>query len=264
MSSFREVRPRAAANSLRQNHPLHSSGDASVSRVLFLTWLTVFALAACASPGARQVPDTDPAPPALPEAEEHSPPAGRRNGQEAARHARNRPGPRTAPPARNRPGPRTASPARDRHGQEAARPFSRRGSHAPSSGFERTLAELTTEQKAGQLIMPWVLGDFAPEGTASARRIGGYVDNLEIGGSDRVGRFANRGRGEAQPLAGAFETAAAGGSRSGDGCRFPPARRGTDARHHRARGRHRLSVTHGDGRGGRQRAGLRNGANHCH
>jgi hypothetical protein len=36
---------------------------------------------------------------------------------------------------------------------------------------DRTFAELTLREKVGQLIMPWVLGDFAPEGSPSHDRI---------------------------------------------------------------------------------------------
>ena len=47
---------------------------------------------------------------------------------------------------------------------------------------ERTLAGLTLRQKIGQLIMPWVLGDFAPEGSPSHDRILGYIEDQGIGG----------------------------------------------------------------------------------
>jgi beta-N-acetylhexosaminidase len=47
---------------------------------------------------------------------------------------------------------------------------------------ERTFAELTLREKAGQLIMPWVLGDYAPEGSASHERVAEYVHNQGIGG----------------------------------------------------------------------------------
>jgi len=50
------------------------------------------------------------------------------------------------------------------------------------SWAETTLAEMTLRQKAGQLIMPWVLGDFAPEGSTSHDRIFGYVEDQEVGG----------------------------------------------------------------------------------
>ena len=47
---------------------------------------------------------------------------------------------------------------------------------------ERTLTGLTLRQKVGQLIMPWVLGDFAPEGSASHDRILEYIEDQGIGG----------------------------------------------------------------------------------
>jgi beta-N-acetylhexosaminidase len=50
------------------------------------------------------------------------------------------------------------------------------------SWAERTFAELTLREKAGQLIMPWVLGDYAPEGSPSHERIAEYVEDEGIGG----------------------------------------------------------------------------------
>ena len=47
---------------------------------------------------------------------------------------------------------------------------------------ERTLTGLTLRQKVGQLIMPWVLGDFAPEGSPSHDRILEYIEEEGIGG----------------------------------------------------------------------------------
>jgi beta-N-acetylhexosaminidase len=47
---------------------------------------------------------------------------------------------------------------------------------------ERTFAELTLREKVGQLIMPWVLGDYAPEGSPSHERIAEYVHDQGIGG----------------------------------------------------------------------------------
>ncbi|HSW29226.1 MAG TPA: glycoside hydrolase family 3 N-terminal domain-containing protein [Longimicrobiales bacterium] len=46
----------------------------------------------------------------------------------------------------------------------------------------RTLAELTLEEKVGQLLMPWVLGDFAPEGSASHDRVLRYLQEQHVGG----------------------------------------------------------------------------------
>ena len=42
------------------------------------------------------------------------------------------------------------------------------------SWAERTLDYMTLAEKAGQLIMPWVLGDFAPEGSPSHERVFTY------------------------------------------------------------------------------------------
>ena len=47
---------------------------------------------------------------------------------------------------------------------------------------ERTLREMTVREKAGQLIMPWVLGDFAPEGSASHDRVLEYIEEEGLGG----------------------------------------------------------------------------------
>ena len=47
---------------------------------------------------------------------------------------------------------------------------------------ERTLREMTVREKAGQLIMPWVLGDFAPEGSSSHDRVLDYIEEEGIGG----------------------------------------------------------------------------------
>lgn len=47
---------------------------------------------------------------------------------------------------------------------------------------DRTLAELTLRQKIGQMIMPFVLGDYAPEGSASHDRILAMIENQEVGG----------------------------------------------------------------------------------
>lgn len=47
---------------------------------------------------------------------------------------------------------------------------------------EATLATLTLRQKIGQLIMLWMLGDFAPEGSAALDRMLRMVRDQEIGG----------------------------------------------------------------------------------
>jgi beta-N-acetylhexosaminidase len=50
------------------------------------------------------------------------------------------------------------------------------------SWAEALLAEMTLAEKAGQVIMPWVLGDFAPEGSASHDRVFRYIEDQKIGG----------------------------------------------------------------------------------
>ena len=47
---------------------------------------------------------------------------------------------------------------------------------------ETTLASLSLRQKVGQMIMPWVLGDFPPEGSAGYERVIRMVRDQEIGG----------------------------------------------------------------------------------
>lgn len=47
---------------------------------------------------------------------------------------------------------------------------------------ERTLESLTLEEKAGQLMMPFLLGNFAPEGSSSARRARAMVEEHGVGG----------------------------------------------------------------------------------
>ncbi len=46
----------------------------------------------------------------------------------------------------------------------------------------RTLDDLTLEEKAGQLMMPWLLGDFAPEGSAAGERARAMVEEHQVGG----------------------------------------------------------------------------------
>ncbi len=46
----------------------------------------------------------------------------------------------------------------------------------------RTLESLTLEEKVGQLMMPWLLGDFAPEGSSSSRRARAFVEEHQVGG----------------------------------------------------------------------------------
>jgi beta-N-acetylhexosaminidase len=47
---------------------------------------------------------------------------------------------------------------------------------------EETLATLTLRQKVGQMMMPFVLGDYAPKGSASHGRMARLVEEDEVGG----------------------------------------------------------------------------------
>ncbi len=61
-------------------------------------------------------------------------------------------------------------------------PVPRAESPADASWAERTLASLTLRQKVGQMIMPFVLGDYAPEGSESHDKILALIENDEVGG----------------------------------------------------------------------------------
>ncbi len=50
------------------------------------------------------------------------------------------------------------------------------------SWAQRTLDEMSLEEKVGQLIMPWVLGDFAPKGSDSHQRVLRFIEENKIGG----------------------------------------------------------------------------------
>jgi beta-N-acetylhexosaminidase len=56
----------------------------------------------------------------------------------------------------------------------------------PEPAFESwadsVLSTLSLEEKAGQLLMPWVLGDFAPEGSSSRERVVEMVETVGVGG----------------------------------------------------------------------------------
>jgi beta-N-acetylhexosaminidase len=51
-----------------------------------------------------------------------------------------------------------------------------------SSWAEAALAEMTVREKAAQLMMPWILGDFSPEGSAGAERVRRMILDHGIGG----------------------------------------------------------------------------------
>ena len=50
------------------------------------------------------------------------------------------------------------------------------------SWAERTLDSLTLEEKVGQLMMPILMGDFAPAGTSGGRRAQALVEEHQVGG----------------------------------------------------------------------------------
>lgn len=52
----------------------------------------------------------------------------------------------------------------------------------PGDSVTPTLARLTTRQKAAQLVMPWLLGDYVSADDPSMRRAYRWVDSLQVGG----------------------------------------------------------------------------------
>jgi len=52
----------------------------------------------------------------------------------------------------------------------------------PEEWVRATLAGLSLRQKVGQMIMPWILGDFSPADSESFERITRMIDEHEIGG----------------------------------------------------------------------------------
>jgi beta-N-acetylhexosaminidase len=75
-------------------------------------------------------------------------------------------------PPPTQPGPLTPAPA---EAQPEALP-------ARESWADRTLGGLSLREKVGQMMMPWVIGDFAPEGSSSHERIIGLIRDQAIGG----------------------------------------------------------------------------------
>lgn len=47
---------------------------------------------------------------------------------------------------------------------------------------ERVLARLTLREKVGQMVMPWVLGDYSPENSPQSERLRDYVEHHRVGG----------------------------------------------------------------------------------
>ena len=75
------------------------------------------------------------------------------------------------PPAAPVPGPDTAVAPDDAQPVGDLRPWA-----------DRTLETLTIEEKIGQLLMPWLLGDFAPEGSRGGERARAMVEEHRVGG----------------------------------------------------------------------------------
>jgi beta-glucosidase-like glycosyl hydrolase len=51
-----------------------------------------------------------------------------------------------------------------------------------TSWADSVLAMLSLEEKAGQLLMPWILGDFSPDGSAGREKLLEMVEELGLGG----------------------------------------------------------------------------------
>ena len=71
--------------------------------------------------------------------------------------------------------------------QEPAAPVAVTEPRAPThdegrSWAERTLAGMTLREKAGQMMMVWVAGDFAPVGSEGQQRLSQLVEDRKIGG----------------------------------------------------------------------------------
>jgi beta-N-acetylhexosaminidase len=54
---------------------------------------------------------------------------------------------------------------------------------APLGWAERTLAGMTLRRKVGQMMMPWMLGDFSPAGSVGEVRLHELVERDQIGGA---------------------------------------------------------------------------------
>ena len=65
---------------------------------------------------------------------------------------------------------------------EAPAPEPEAAAEPEGAWAERALREMSLEDKVGQIVMPVVGGDFAPEGSVSHKRARGYVEDLRVGG----------------------------------------------------------------------------------
>jgi beta-N-acetylhexosaminidase len=80
------------------------------------------------------------------------------------------------------PDPPLVGPSVGPAGPPAAAPLPPPGEGPAGAWTESALAEMSLRQKVGQMIMPWMLGDFAPEGSPGFDRIARMIDQQEIGG----------------------------------------------------------------------------------
>lgn len=66
----------------------------------------------------------------------------------------------------------------------AARPSTVAGAPAPAprSWADSVLATLTLREKAAQMVWPWLLGDYTPEGSAAWERTAAYLTREQVGG----------------------------------------------------------------------------------
>ncbi len=153
--------------------PAPSGTPPRQARFPALTLLLVAVVAvvqACSAP--PPAADPSPAPPTSGDGSQ----AGTPTGQATA------PADEAAEPAAEEPEPATA-PVPD--GQFDVAPelvADREPEVAPDAEWaERTLASMTLREKVGQMIMPWVIGDYAPKGSSSHDRVAEYVEE-GIGG----------------------------------------------------------------------------------
>jgi beta-N-acetylhexosaminidase len=148
----------------------HPTGSGMNSLFHLLSLTLVAALFSCASP---------PADPAVsgPTTQEPAEPAA---DPEEARpdEEETRPGDDPVRPEEDaiRPGDRTPV---DWMEEEVRRPDP---DARPGEWTEATLASLSLRQKVGQMIMPWVMGDFSPEGSQGLDRMLRLIERDEIGG----------------------------------------------------------------------------------
>ncbi len=77
---------------------------------------------------------------------------------------------------------KAAAPTRPPEAPRTPPPIPPTPSRPRGAWADSVLASLTLEEKVGQLLMPFVLGDFAPEGSPAHRRMVEAVEELGVGG----------------------------------------------------------------------------------